>query len=83
MRYIEIILKLSFLGLSIFFLVTQNIMTPIFQLYLVICVVLGLVLLLNKDDSYHIKQTKKDHRIRQIEGGIMIFFATIVSGLGF
>ncbi len=82
MRYIEIILKLAFLGLSIFFLVTQTVVSPLFDLFLIVCIVLGLVLLLNKHASYNFRQSKKDLKLRQVEGGVMILFAVITSSLG-
>ena len=82
MRTIETIFKLAFLGLAIYFLVTQTVFSPLFSLFLIICIVLGLILLINKHASYHFKQTKKDLKIRQVEGSIMIIFAVITSTLG-
>ncbi|MDD5164962.1 MAG: hypothetical protein PHG25_00260 [Candidatus Pacebacteria bacterium] len=82
MRTIETILKLSFLGLSIYFLSTQAVLSPLFNLLLLVSIVLGMVLMFNHEASYHFKQTKKDLNIRKIEGGVLIFFAAIVSSLG-
>ena len=82
MRYVEIILKLAFLVTSVFLIVTRDIFSPIFSLLLIICIVLGLVLMLNKKASYNFRQTKKDLKMRQVEGGILVLFAAIVSGLG-
>jgi hypothetical protein len=82
MRYIEIILKLSFLALAITLLITKNIVSPFFTLFLLVSIVLGLVLMINKDASYHFKQSRKDIRIRRFEGAIMILFAVIMTGIG-
>ena len=82
MRTIETILKLVFLGLSIYFLSTQAVFSPLFNLFLLVSIVLGVVLLINKDASYRFKQSKKDLKIRKIEGGVLILFAAIVSSLG-
>lgn len=82
MRYIEIIFKLGFLGLAIYFLSIQTVVSPLFDLFLIVCIVLGLVLLINKHASYNFKQTKKDLKMRQIEGGVLIVFAVITSTFG-
>ncbi|MES2315043.1 MAG: hypothetical protein V4524_03875 [Patescibacteria group bacterium] len=82
MRIIEIILKLLFLGLAIYFVSTQSIFSSLFNLFLLVSIVLGVVLMLNHDASYHFKQTKRDLSIRKIEGGVLILFAAIVSSLG-
>ncbi len=82
MRTIETILKLVFLGLSIYFLSTQAVLSSLFNLFLLVSIVLGMVLMLNHDASYHFKQTKKDLGIRKVEGGALILFAAIVSSLG-
>ena len=79
MRYIEIILKLAFLGLSIFFIDTHSFSILFVSVFLLVCFILGFVLLFNKDASYHFKQTHKDLTIRKIEGVTMIIFAGILS----
>ena len=80
MRYIEIILKLAFLGLSIFLMVYRStVSVPVINIFLLICIFLGIVLLFNKDASYHFKQTKKDLMMRRFEGGILIVFAIVMS----
>ena len=82
MRYTEIIFKLAFLGLAIYFLSIQTVLSPLFDLFLIICIVLGLILLLNKHASYNFKQKRKDLKLRQVEGGILILFAVFTSTLG-
>ena len=81
MRYIEIILKLGFLGLSIFFMVTLSIGFVPVSLFLAICFILGFVLIFSTDSSYHFKQTHTDLSIRKIEGVILIIFAGIMSAV--
>ena len=83
MKTVEIILKLAFLALSVSFIIAQSIYSPLFDLLLIICIVLGLVLLLNHHSSYKIRKGTKDLIYRQIEGGILIIFAAVVSTLGF
>ncbi|HTK33186.1 MAG TPA: hypothetical protein VL335_01415 [Candidatus Paceibacterota bacterium] len=82
MRTVETILKLAFLGLAIYFLSTQAVLSPLFSLFLLVSIVLGMFLMLNHEASYHFKQSKKDLGIRKIEGGVLILFAAIVSSLG-
>ena len=82
MKEIEIILKILFLGLSIAFIAVQSVFSPLFDLLLVVCIVLGLVLLFNHHVGYKIKKGSKDLLYRHIEGGILIIFAAVVSTLG-
>ena len=83
MRITEITLKLAFLITSIYFIVTQDVLSPTFNILLIICIVLGLTLLLNKHaTSYKFAHTKEDFYLRHIEGGILIFFAAISAGFG-
>jgi|GEM_PF-2387883 len=84
MKEIEILLKIAFLALSVTFIIAQSVFSPLFDLLLVVCIVLGLVLLFNHHVGYHHwKPKKKDLTYRHIEGGILIIFAAVVSGLGF
>ncbi len=82
MRTIETILKILFLAVAIYFISGQSVLSPSFNILLLISIVLGMVLMLNHDASYHFKQTKRDLGIRKIEGGALILFAAIVSSLG-
>jgi hypothetical protein len=84
MRYLEIILKLIFLGVSIFlFIYHDPISIGVTDIFLLICMSLGIVLMFNKDSSYHFKQTKKDLLIRKIEGGLLIVFAMAIGVIHF
>jgi len=83
MRNVEITLKLAFLALSVSFVAAQSIYSPLFDLLLVVCIVLGLVLMINKHSSYKFKHTSTDYKLRQVEGGILVLFAVFTSTLGF
>jgi len=84
MKEIEILLKIAFLALSVTFIVAQSIYSPLFNLLLIVCIVLGLVLLFNHHVGYHHwKPNKKDMMYRHIEGGLLIIFAAVVSAFGF
>jgi uncharacterized membrane protein len=83
MRILEIILKLAFLVLSIYFIATQSVLAPSFNILLIVCIMLGVVLLLNfHKPSYKFKHSKEDFYLRHIEGGILILFAVISTGFG-
>lgn len=82
MRYIEIFLKLAFLAISVYFIATQSVLSPAFNLLLIVCIVLGLTLMFNRESSYKFRHTKKDWNLRHIEGGILILFAVITSSVG-
>ena len=83
MKEIEILLKIAFLALSVTFIIAQSIYSPLFDLLLIVCIVLGLVLMFNHHVGYKIKKGSKDLTYRHIEGGILILFAAVVSTLGF
>jgi len=83
MKEVEIILKLAFLALSVTFIIAQSIYSPLFDLLLVVCIVLGLVLLFNHHTHYKFKKGSKDLTYRHIEGGLLIIFAALSSTLGF
>jgi hypothetical protein len=78
MKIIEILLKLGFLGESIYLFITKTNDVNSWNIYLTICILLGLVLMLNKKASYNFKQSKRDLMIRRIEGAALIIFAVVV-----
>jgi hypothetical protein len=78
MRYLETILKLLFLTGAVFVYITKSVTSLVFLDFLFISLLLGIVLILNKDASYHFKQSKRDLRIRKIEGCVLIIFSTIM-----
>ena len=82
MKEVEILLKLAFLALSVTFIIAQSVYSPLFDLLLVVCIILGLVLLFNHHVGYKIKKGSKDLLYRHIEGGLLIIFAAVVSTLG-
>ncbi len=75
MRIFEIILKLLFLLGSIYSIKSEIVSTPFLITFLIVCLVLGIVLIFNKDSSYNYPQTKRDLIIRKIEGGLLIIFS--------
>ena len=78
MRYLETILKLLFLAGSIFIYVTKSVFSMYFLNFLLVSLILGVVLILNKDASYHFRQSKRDLTIRKIEGALLILFSAIM-----
>ncbi len=77
MRNFEIILKIAFLAGSIVFLFTKDFNSVGFLIFLIVCAVLGCVLVVNKDSSYHYPQTPRDLVIRKIEGILLVVFSII------
>jgi len=82
MKIIEIILKLAFLTLSIYFISTGQIFNHWFMILVYVGLVLGLVLIFNKHESYgYPKDYPKMNRVylmRRIEGVILVIGALIV-----
>ena len=82
MKEVEIILKLAFLALSVTFIVARSISSPLFELLLLVCIVLGLVLMFNHHHTYKFRKGGKDLLYRHIEGGVLIVFGAVVSTFG-
>lgn len=81
MRYIETILKLLFVifaGISWYMKIIPSLW---FWIFLGISLLLGIVLIFNRDSSYHYPQTKNDFIIRRIEGIVLIVFSITVAVL--
>lgn len=79
MRIIEIILKLAFLALSVYIIVTGQIFTHIAVILAYVCLLLGICLIFNKNSSYGSwGNSKKDYVMRRIEGAILILAALAV-----
>jgi hypothetical protein len=78
MRYLETILKLLFLAGAVFFMITKSVTNIYFLDFLFVSLLLGVILILNKDASYHFKQSKRDLTIRKIEGALLILFSAIM-----
>lgn len=77
MRKLEIILKLVFLAGSINFYITKAFDSIGFTVYLIAGILLGLILIINKDSSYHYPQKPQDYVIRRVEGALLIIFSII------
>jgi len=83
MRYSEIALKILFLIGSIYFIVTKDIASPLFNIFLIECILLGLVLVINKKDpSYRYPHTTATYVMRGIEAAILIIFANVTAYMG-
>jgi hypothetical protein len=76
MRIIEIILKLAFLALSVYLIVTQDVMSHWFMALLVTALILGVVLIFNKKQSYRypVNWPKLDRvfMLRRVEGFLLV-----------
>ena len=84
MKIFEIILKVLFLAGSIYAIRAESVQTPYLIAYLMICLVLGVVLFLNKKQSYGYELSKREIVIRKIEGvllGVFAIFSLIVQVL--
>lgn len=79
MRILETILKLLFLSVSIYSIKSEVVPTQFLSVYLLITLILGIVLIFNKQSSYNYPQTKKDFIIRRVEGGLLIIFSLFVA----
>jgi hypothetical protein len=82
MRYIEIFVKLLFLGLAIFIFVTNAFLTLWLLIFLETSFLLGFVLVLNKEESYRYPpgypKMNRVYLMRKIEGLILILFSIII-----
>lgn len=79
MRIFEAVLKLLFLFGSIYSIKAETVSTTFLVSFLVICTILGIVLIFNKDSSYNYPQTNRDLIIRKIEGTLLIIFSLFIS----
>jgi hypothetical protein len=77
MRYLEIVLKLAFLIGAVCLYIQKATIGSCVNIFLLISLLLGIILIINKDSSYHYPQTKRDYIIRRIEGGILIVFSIL------
>ncbi len=83
MKYIEIILKVAFVaGAGVFFTAGDMFMTY-FSSFLLVCILLGIILLFNKDQSYGYKLAKREVVMRRIEGAVLIVFTLVAACLKF
>lgn len=79
MKYFEILLKIIFAALAIFLVITGNITSMWFCLFLLISFILGIVLIFNKKESYSYKNPKKGVFVtRRIEGVLLIIFSVAI-----
>ncbi len=78
MKIFEIILKVLFLGGSIYSIQVESVSYPFLISYLIVCLILGIVLIFNKKTSYNYPTARKDFVMRRIEGALLILFAGFV-----
>ncbi len=79
MRKLEIILKILFLAGSIYSIKSEVVSHLFLIIYLAICLILGIVLIFNKKQSYGYELQKREIVIRIIEGILLIIFSIFVS----
>jgi len=80
MRIIEIILKLAFVVTAIILATHSTVVSALLH-FLIVSLLLGIVLLFNKNSSYGSwGNSKRDYAMRRVEGTILII-ATIVGYL--
>ena len=76
MKYLEILLKLAFLILSVYIIVSKNVMSHWFLALLVVALLLGITLIFNKKQSYNYPSNwPKLNRVfllRRIEGILLV-----------
>ncbi len=83
MKYIEIILKVAFVaGAAIFFTSKEMFMTYLSS-FLLVCILLGITLLFNKDQSYGYKLKKREVVMRRVEGAVLVLFTVVAAILKF
>ncbi len=78
MKYFEIILKLAFLGGSIYSIKAETVSHQFLLAYLTVCLVLGIVLFFNKKQSYGYELEKREIVMRKIEGILLVIFSIFV-----
>lgn len=78
MKIFEIILKLLFLGGSIYSIKSESVPLSFLIIYLSLCLVLGIVLMFNKKQSYGYELSKREIVIRRIEGVLLVVFSFFV-----
>ncbi|MEK7646717.1 MAG: hypothetical protein AAB381_03435 [Patescibacteria group bacterium] len=78
MRYFEIFLKIAFVGQIITFFKPLFYENTAFLFFIETSFMLGIVLLLNKKQSYGYRLTQRDLVIRRIEGVLLVIFAVLM-----
>jgi len=78
MKYVEIILKIIFLIAAGCLLFVQPVQACSIISFAVVSVLLGLTLIFNKNQSYGYKLSKREVKIREAEGILLIAFALVM-----
>lgn len=78
MKYFEILLKLLFLGGSIYSIKVETVPYPFLVTYIIVCLVLGVVLIFNKKQSYGYELAKREVIMRRVEGVLLVTFSIFV-----
>jgi hypothetical protein len=83
MKYIEIILKLLFVGISITAIMSSTFFVDYMYAFLIVSFILGLVLCFNREQSYGYQLSEREVKIRRIEGGLLVLFSVVCVVLRF
>ncbi len=75
MKKFEITLKVGFILLALALIITGQVNSMGLMIFLLVSFALGGVLIFNKDSSYSHKHTKKEFKIRKLEGVILVLFS--------
>jgi hypothetical protein len=76
MKYLEIILKLLFAAGAVCYFVSPTRFFQSIWMFILVSLLLGILLIFNKQHSYYwYKPSKRELKIRQIEGGLLVLFA--------
>lgn len=82
MKYLEILLKLAFLALSIYIIVSKNVMSHWFMSLLIVALILGITLIFNKKQSYNYPtnwpKLNRVFLIRRIEGVLLVICSIVM-----
>ena len=78
MKKIEIAFKILFLIGSIYSIKSETVSGNFLVLYLLVCLILGIILLFNKKQSYGYELKPREVIMRKIEGVILIAFSVFV-----
>jgi hypothetical protein len=78
MRTFETLLKLTFFLSSLYFMAVRPFNSDHFLVFLVVSLVLGVVLFINKHSSYDYPHKPADFIVRKMEGTILALFSIAI-----
>jgi hypothetical protein len=77
MKYFEIILKLLFVAGAVTFFVSKEFFMLNLWVFIIVALVLGVVLLFNKKQSYGYQLSSREVTMRRVEGVVLVVFAVV------